>query len=140
MILIIDKDGVLTDGKVYVTHKGEKFKAFNNKDNTAIAELIQMGYEVHIVTASSWPGMDKYCHNLGVKTWIIRDKSNLDAITGGKPYMAVGDSAWDIEMLKKAAKKFCPLDAEDEVKALDKMIVLNRKGGDGVILELLKWL
>jgi len=54
--------------------------------------------------------------------------------------MAIGDSAWDIEMLKKVVKRFCPLDAEDEVKALDKMIVLNRKGGDGVILELLKWL
>lgn len=140
MIIIVDNDGVLTDGKVYVTHKGEKFKAMNNKDNTAIAELIQMGHEVHIVTASSWPGMDKYCSNLGVKVWNFRDKSNLIAIHGGKPYYAIGDSAWDIEMLKKAEKAFCPADAEIEVRDIKGITILPRKGGDGILMEFLKYL
>lgn len=140
MIIVIDCDGVLTDGKVYVTHKGEKFKAMNNKDNTAIAELIQEGYEVHIVTASIWPGIDNYCKNLGVKVWVLRDKSSITQITGGKPYFAIGDSAWDIEMLKKADRAFCPADAEIEVRDIKGITILPRKGGDGIIMELLKYL
>ncbi len=45
---------VLTDGKIWVNHQGEIIKSFNNKDLGAIKELLAMGFQVHIVTASSW--------------------------------------------------------------------------------------
>ena len=66
-ILLLDVDGVLTDGKVYVAHDGERFKAFNSRDNRAIAEFIARGWEVHLVSASKWPGLKQFSENTGAQ-------------------------------------------------------------------------
>jgi len=59
MVICCDIDGCLTDGKIWVDHQGNIIKSFNNKDIGAIKELISMGYQVHLVTASSWPGAEQ---------------------------------------------------------------------------------
>jgi len=123
---------VLTDGKIWVNHAGEIIKGFNSKDLTAIRELIANGYEVHIVTASSWPGAENYLKKSGAQLHIIRNKETI-------PFdydIAVGDSAWDIPMFERCQLRFCPADAAKEVKCFAGMQILETKGGEGVILEL----
>lgn len=135
-VICMDLDGVLTDGKVWVNHKGEIIKGFNSKDLTAIKELISKGYEVHIVTASSWEGAESYLRKSGAILHIIRNKEEI-------PFnfdIAVGDSAWDIPMFKRAKESFCPADAPLEIRTLDGMNVMETKGGEGVVLELVKFL
>ena len=76
MIFCIDLDGCLTDGKIWVNHKGEIIKGFNSKDLTAIKELISAGNEVHIVTASSWPGANNYLQkSAGIHLRRLRNNS-----------------------------------------------------------------
>ncbi len=132
MIFCIDLDGVLTDNKIWVNHKGKIIKSFNSKDLTAIKELISNGHEVNIVTASSWAGAELYLKKSGANMIKIRNKElipfNYD--------VAVGDSAWDIPMFQTAELRFCPADAVKEVQCLPGMQVLQTKGGEGVILEL----
>ena len=50
-IFVMDVDGTLTDGKIYIGSKGEEFKAFNVKDGYAINEILKAkGIETAIIT------------------------------------------------------------------------------------------
>ena len=130
-IIAVDLDGVLTDGKFIIDHKGNVSKSFSSLDLAGIKELIAYGYEVHIVTASSWPGADSYIRKTGAVLHVIRDKSELPV----KPDIAIGDSAWDIPMLRTAGAAYCPADAVKEVKELPGVVTLETAGGGGVMLE-----
>lgn len=134
MRICCDIDGCLTDGKIWVNHQGEIIKSFNNKDLGAIKELISMGFEVHLVTASSWPGADSYLQKSGATLHVIRNKETIHF----EYDIAIGDSAWDIPMMIKAKHIFCPSDASLEVKCLDGMHILDTKGGYGVLLEIIR--
>lgn len=134
MIFCVDVDGVLTDGKIWVTHKGEISKGFNSRDLAAIRELIANGHQVHIVTASSWPGAESYINKSGAEFHVLRNKEEI-------PFrydVAIGDSAWDIPMLKKARFMFCPADAQTEVRFIKDINVLQTKGGNGVMAEIVE--
>lgn len=131
-IILIDFDGVLTDGKLYIDHKGEKlFKALHSRDIRAIRELVAIGYRVVIVTADDSDFSASYAEKIGVEIYITRDKSDLPF----ENYIAIGDDAWDRKMLEKAVKAYIPLDADKSVLDLDKRIVINQYAGRGVIAE-----
>lgn len=134
MQIVCDIDGVLTDGKIWVNHQGEIIKSFNNKDIGAVKELISMGFQITFVTASSWPGADHYLRRSGAEMIVLRNKESIPF----KYDIAVGDSAWDIPMFDKARFCFCPSDASSEVQKLDGMHILKCKGGEGVMLELVR--
>lgn len=131
--LLIDFDGVLTDGKKSIDHTGHTmFKNVHSRDNRAIRELVAHGWTVVIVTADTWKGAEAYAHKLGCIYAHARDKSNLPF----ENYAAIGDDAWDVQMLKKAAIAYCPSDADSSVISIPNITVLKTKGGHGVIAEL----
>lgn len=131
--ILIDVDGVLTDGKVWYDQYGERTKGFHSRDIRSIRELVSYGFEVYLITASSWPGLKHYASRTGACILVDREKA-CDQFNN---FIAIGDDIADIKMLKKAIRAFCPLDACTMVKQLDKITVLNTPGGDGVISELL---
>lgn len=130
--ILIDFDGVLTDGKKYIGSIGS-FYSVHTRDNVAIAELISMGYEVIIVTANGDPVIEEYARKRKCKHIWSREK-DIEA------EIAIGDSTFDIPMLTKAKKKFCPKDAHPDVKKIPGIIVLNVNGGEGVMENLLFYL
>ena len=134
--ILIDVDGVLTDGKVWYDQYGERTKGFHSRDIRSIRELVSYGFEVYLITASSWPGSKHFANRTGAFVLVDREKSCDQFID----FIAIGDDTADIKMLKKATRAFCPLDACSTVKQLDKITVLNAFGGDGVISELLPML
>jgi len=129
MKILIDFDGVLTDGKRYIGTNGT-FYSLHSRDNAAIAELINEGYEVIIVTANNDPLVEEYARKRKCSYIYSREK-DIEA------EIAIGDSTFDIKMMVKAKKKFCPKDAHSYVKKIPGMIVLDVKGGEGVIENLL---
>lgn len=130
--ILIDCDGVLTDGRLTIDHLGEKlFKQFHSRDVRSIRELVFMGFEVSIVTADEWSGIFHFAKKVGAEVLISRDK-----IFQLKDYIAVGDDAWDKKMLENARLKFCPADADSIIKKIPGIVVLNCLGGQGVIAEL----
>lgn len=136
MKILIDFHGVLTDGKLNITHDGKTmFESVNVRDIRAIRELIAYGNEVIIVTASSSQIIDAYCKKVGCEKLVLRDKSKLPF---DEPYIAVGDDVWDLEMLSRAKKAFCPSDSASIVRenGWKNMVHLKSKGGEGVIAEM----
>ena len=130
--ILIDCDGVLTDGCLTIDHRGEKmFKKFHTRDVRAIRELVFSGYCVVLVTADDWPGIYTFADKVGAEVLILKDKQIL-------PYSnfhAVGDDAWDVPMLAAAVRAFVPADADASVLALPNVVHLKTCGGKGVIAE-----
>lgn len=131
--IVIDFHGVLTDGKLNMSHDGKVlFESMHVRDTRAIRELIARGHEVYIVTASNSPIIDAYCKKVGCEKIILRDKSQLRF----DEFIAIGDDAVDLPMLAKAKAAFCPSDADRSVMQARFVTKLKTEGGKGVIAEL----
>tara|TARA_Y100000389_G_scaffold132294_1_gene129712 strand:- start:1920 stop:2462 length:543 start_codon:yes stop_codon:yes gene_type:complete len=144
-LLILDVDGVLTDGKKYYDKSGTvALKTFCDKDWTAIKLLKVIGIEVVLLTGDIF---NKFIEDTrGLKTIVNRtnmkhiDKSEyLDELL--KSYDVsedqtcfVGDDIFDIGLMKKLKYSFCPSDSPEIVK--ENCFVLNKKGGDNLIFSL----
>lgn len=130
-VVIIDCDGVLTDGRVWYNQTGERMKGFHSRDIRAIRELVSHGFEVIISTQSSWPGLHDFAERTGAMVEVNREK-----VIPSLPFIMVGDDTPDIELMKKATTAYCPIDADKEV--MQYCTVLDCKGGEGVIAELIR--
>lgn len=134
MKICIDFHGVLTDGKLNITHDGVLFESCHVRDTRAIRELVAKGFEVYIVTASDSKIIETYCDKVGCERIVKRDKSQMPF----DDYIAIGDDVYDIPMLLKANKAFCPADADVALLNNPKIKKLATKGGKGVIAELVR--
>ena len=137
--LVLDCDGVLTDGKQYIGSDGRKmFKAFHTRDIKAVRYLVHRGIAVYVISADSWPGADAWCDRVGAVFVYARDKLVAIRDLGFDPSETamIGDDAWDVQALKYVEHRYCPRDAEMVVKAIPGMQVLPIKGGKGVVSAL----
>lgn len=139
MNLVIDCDGVLTDGKVYMDASGKKmFKAFHSHDVRAIREFVARGMRVIIVSASDWAGMPHFASNTGAELLVLRDKG---AFPENIPIdFAVGDDTWDVPILERAKHAFHPKDAGEAVRKVPNITELSVYGGCGTVAFLLDYL
>lgn len=129
--ILVDCDGVLTDGSLTIDHDGRKFfKSFHTRDVRAIRELIFHGYEIYIVTADEWQGIEHFAEKVGAEVRYCRDKK-----PDTEPYIAVGDDAWDVEMLEGAQVAFVPSDADASALRVPGVVQLGTAGGRGVMAE-----
>lgn len=138
-------DGVLTDGRQYIGHDGEKmFKAFHSRDIKAIRQLVASGVDVVVASADDWPGGAAWCERVGARFLYTRDKIAAVEAEGYSldEVGAVGDSAWDVGLLRAARWAWCPCDAEPCVLQVPGVGILDVQGGHGVLamlLEVLPW-
>lgn len=138
MIFLVDFDGVLTNGKLTITHDGSQlFKEVHTRDIRAIRELIARGNEVYIVTASESPIIRTYARKVGAEVIVCRNKATVLKFVDKKEYVAVVDDSWDISLIQRAVKCFAPADGYHLVKNL--CTVLKTKGGEGAMAEVLDW-
>lgn len=65
-LMIFDVDGVMTDGTLYYSERGEELKAFNIQDGLGIKLLRQYGVEVALITARTSRAVELRADNLGI--------------------------------------------------------------------------
>src|SRR5512140_161500 len=65
-LMVFDVDGVMTDGMLYYSERGEELKAFNIRDGLGIKLLKQYGVEVALITARSSRAVELRAANLGI--------------------------------------------------------------------------
>ena len=146
-LLILDIDGVLTDGtKVYDKNHNVLSKRFMCKDFTAIKRFIAAGVKVIMISGDSWNAdmankrnIDFYCtRDVGTlnldKSLLLdtfQEKYNID-----REHMAfVGDDYFDLSMFQALEITFCTFDAPMTIKE-NTLYPLLSKGGEGVLVEL----
>ena len=146
-LVVLDIDGVITDGKVQIDSKGHERKQIDFKDIDAIFELKRKKYKLGIITGESTP-INKYLirrfkpdffyFSCKDKVSAIKEIQNKEGYLTGE-ICFVGDSNYDVYAVKYAGLGVCPYNASEGVKAVAD-IVLNSNGGDGCIMELVSLL
>src|SRR5210317_2659558 len=66
-MLVLDVDGVLTDGKLYFDHAGNELKAFNTRDGLGMKALQRCGIEVAVITGRKSEAVAHRMSRLGIK-------------------------------------------------------------------------
>lgn len=142
-LLILDVDGVLTDGSIIYNDKGEETKIFNVKDGLGIRLLMEAGIKVYIVTGRSSNALKHRCKNLGIDHIFegIKDKAaTLDLIFEQTNLTAeetafIGDDLLDLSIMKLVGTPIAVADAHESVikKA---SIVTSANGGKGAVREI----
>ena len=145
---VMDVDGTLTDGKIYMGQNGEIMKAFNIKDGCGIhGILIPAGIKPVIITGRTSKIVVNRCMELGISEVHqgISDKvGKLNEITDDLKSVAyIGDDINDLSCMKliKAAGGIigCPADAVEKVKEIADYIA-GHNGGDGAVRDFIEWL
>jgi len=142
-LLLLDVDGVLTDGQITYTDSGEQVKSFYSKDGLGLRMLMDAGVQVGIVTGRTSKALIHRCHNLGIDLIFdgIKDKSRaLDQIVSKTQISAshmgfAGDDLIDLPAMTRVGTCFAPSDAVAEVKARSDYICCH-PGGRGAVREI----
>lgn len=145
---VMDIDGTLTDGKIYMGTSGELMKAFNIKDGCGIHDiLIPAGITPVIITGRSSDVVLNRCKELGI-TEIYQGVKNkiekLREVTIDLSNVAyIGDDINDLSCMEpiKATGGLvgCPFDAVDKVKKIADYIAPHA-GGDGAVRDFIEWI
>lgn len=149
--LVMDVDGTLTDGKIYMGNRGELCKAFDVKDGYGIRRiLIPAGIEPVIITGRRSKIVKNRCRELAIRQLFqgVSDKvACLNQLLGENPDYSkvayIGDDLNDLPCMKvvRAGGGLvgCPGDAVDAVKAVAHF-VCTKNGGNGAVREFIDWI
>lgn len=141
-LIILDVDGVLTDGKIIITNDGNEIKNFNIKDGLGIILLQKIGIKISIITGKSSCIVNDRFLKLGIQEIFQGqyNKSKIFNILKKKHKLLkeeiayIGDDLPDLSPIKKSGFSFCPKNSEKQIKKNVNYICKNF-GGEGVIRE-----
>ena len=141
--LLLDVDGVMTDGKLHYSARGEEIKSFDVKDGLGIQLLLNANILVGIISGRNSDALEKRIKDLGIQH-IYMNSSNKEKdlqkfleTTGlqREEVAYIGDDLPDLTAIMMCGFSACPSDACSEVlDAVDH--VSSKRGGDGVVREI----
>lgn len=147
-LLVMDVDGTLTDGKIYMGFNGEVMKAFNIKDGYAIAHMLpEMGIIPVIITGRESKIVENRAKELGIIELYQGEFDKLDTLLSvmekyncTKENVAyIGDDIPDIVCMKECAIAACPADSVQKVKDVCDYVCKN-KAGNGAVREFVEYI
>jgi 3-deoxy-D-manno-octulosonate 8-phosphate phosphatase (KDO 8-P phosphatase) len=141
-LLLLDVDGVQTDGGLYYTETGAELRRFNVKDGTGIQRVLASGIYVAFVTHSSTPAIAARAVKLGITRCLEGISDKLSAVTALCRELGVnlsdtafvGDDINDLQVLRAVG---CPLTVADAVSEVVAIAIWQsgRNGGAGAVRE-----
>lgn len=146
-LLILDVDGVLTNGQILINALGEEIKNFNTKDGQGLKLLIEAGIDVVIITGRASKALEFRAKDLGIREVYqgIENKGSfcIELIERKglirEQVCCVGDDLPDIPVFDQAGLSITVADAVKEVRDLADFITKNR-GGMGAVREVCEFI
>jgi 3-deoxy-D-manno-octulosonate 8-phosphate phosphatase (KDO 8-P phosphatase) len=143
LLLILDVDGVMTDGRIIIDDTGRETKSFNVKDGHGIKMLMKYGIDVAIITGRKSAVVEHRAGELGiteVHQHIFNKREVFNDILKKRELKSeqvafIGDDIVDIPVLKRVGFAVAVADATDEVKTIVHYITKNN-GGNGAVREI----
>lgn len=146
--IIMDVDGTLTDGKIYMGNTGEMVKAFNIKDGCGIHDIIiPLGIIPVVITGRISQIVENRCKELGIHLLYqgVMDKAEKlkEVVEDLSQAAFIGDDINDLSCME-LIKRFggfigCPADATQKVIDISDF-VSSKNGGNGAVREFIEWL
>lgn len=147
-LLVMDVDGTLTDGRIYIGAQGEVMKAFDVKDGYAIAHLLpRLGIEPVILTGRTSRIVEQRAAELGIRRLYqgVSDKAvrlaDIAAESGVsfQEIACIGDDLNDLPCMRLCGVAACPADAVEAVRT-QADYVCRAPGGRGAVREFIEFL
>ena len=146
--LLMDVDGVLTDGRIHLDDRGIETKSFSTRDGLGLFWVRQFGLKTGVISGRKSPATLLRCQDLSMDEIHLGEMHKLpvfeDIVQRAKiPAAAIafiGDDVIDIGLLQRAGVSATPMDAHPEVLSrVD--IILDKPGGHGAVRHFLDlWL
>lgn len=146
-LLILDVDGVMTDGSIILDNEGNEFKVFNVRDGHGIKMLGKAGIQAAIITGRYSEVVERRARELGIRE--VYQRCHIKSVAfdhlieklGLKPEEVayVGDDIVDIPIFMRVGLSIAVSDATEETKAVAMMVTENR-GGRGAVREICEFL
>ena len=142
-LFVMDVDGTLTDGKIYMGSAGEMMKAFHVKDGYGIHNILpQLGVIPVILTGRKSEIVKERSRELGVVNVIQGSEDKVEDLRALLRQMSmdwnqvayIGDDLNDLSVMRKVAWAACPCDAVDEIKEICQY-VSTKEGGFGAVRD-----
>jgi len=143
-LIVLDIDGCMTNGQITYDANGLETKSFNVKDGLGIVTWLKMGGEAVIITGRSSTIVENRAKELGIKYLFqgIKEKGKIlselmqQLHISKEEVAAIGDDLNDLPMFELAGTTFTPADGMEIIQN-KATYVLNKKGGEGAIREMI---
>ena len=144
-LLLMDCDGVLTDGRLWLTNDGDEQKSFNSKDGLGLSLLHRAGLRSGIITGRSSNAVARRALELDVEFVCQGDPDKIAAFeqllreagVEENEVAFVGDDLVDIPIMNRAELAVAVADAVEEVRSAAHYIT-RAKGGRGAVREVIE--
>tara|TARA_B100000886_G_scaffold190530_1_gene131111 strand:+ start:8039 stop:9196 length:1158 start_codon:yes stop_codon:yes gene_type:complete len=144
-VFLSDVDGTLTDSGMYYFNRGDESKKFNTKDGKGFELLKKAGVKVGIITSEKTSIVEKRAKKLKVDYLFqgMEHESKLKAALEicQKEEISLAEVAYigdDInckELLLNVGLAACPSDSHSNIKKIENIKIMSKKGGEGVVRE-----
>jgi 3-deoxy-D-manno-octulosonate 8-phosphate phosphatase (KDO 8-P phosphatase) len=143
--IVLDIDGVLTDGTLLVMPGNLLLRTMNVKDGYALQLAQQAGLDIVVISGGNAAEVGERLEKLGVSSVFLSERDKLARLkslaleNGWTPdtMLFMGDDIPDVEVMKYVGFAACPSDAVPEVKAVATYIS-PRKGGKGCVRDIIE--
>ena len=143
--ILLDVDGVLTNGQLLLTESGEQLRQFNIKDGYALQLAVKRGFKVAALSGARSKGVEHRLKGLGISDVFLGLDSKIEVYKNyleehnlsPEQVLFVGDDMPDLEVMKLVGLAVCPADAIEEIKAVSQYIS-PKNGGEGCVRDIIE--
>ena len=144
-LFVMDVDGTLTDGQIYMTSMGEVFKAFNVKDGYGLKNILKKyNIKTAIITGRQSEIVQRRAKELDIDYLYQGIDDKLECLAQLVKIMNcslmdvvyIGDDVNDLPCMEKAGLSCCPVNAHESVKKIAKYVA-QCEGGKGAVREII---
>jgi 3-deoxy-D-manno-octulosonate 8-phosphate phosphatase (KDO 8-P phosphatase) len=141
-LLLMDCDGVLTDGRITLLDTGDEEKSFHTRDGHGLVLLHRAGLQSGIVSGRTSALVERRASELGIKyvrqgTWNkVKDFEELlaEAEVSEKEVAFIGDDVTDIPLMQRSELAVAVADAVEETRGVAHYVT-QLSGGFGAVRE-----
>lgn len=146
-LLVLDVDGVLTDGRLYYGAEGEHLKVFHVRDGLGLKLVMQAGIEVCVISGRRSAAVALRCRELGIghveqgcddKVEALERVLKTTGLSAADALCVVDDSA-DVPLMRLVGHAIAVADAHPDAQRLADRVTAAR-GGQGAVREVCDWL
>jgi len=146
-LLVLDVDGVLTDGTIFIDDAGQQMRGFHIQDGLGIAVWKAVGGKVAILTSKRSEAVMARARMLGID---LVEQGQEDKLPGFERILTtagvgagetayVGDDLLDLAVMRRAGYPIAVANAAEEVKQIARYVT-RRRGGDAAVREAIEHL
>ncbi len=141
-MLILDVDGVLTDGSIILDPSGQEYMIFNVQDGFGIKMLQNCGLKIGIITGRTSEVVKRRAHDLGIDALFQGYANKIDAYAqikatyelNDEDIAYIGDDLYDLPIIEQAGFSAAVANARNEVQTKANYVT-ECSGGRGAVRE-----